>query len=217
MSIRTLVVDDDFRVARLHAEIIAQVGGFAPPLSCSTVAQARKLAGDVELALVDVYLPDGSGLELVRALDCDVFVVTAAAEPAVVRTAIARGALAYLIKPFPRQRLVDRLQGYRRYRGLVERTGLLTQSDVDTALRSLLLASSNGRPKGHSAITEQAVADAVRAADVPVSALEVADRIGISRATAQRYLSQLVDTGRLEVQLRYGSTGRPEHRFLVPH
>ena len=178
--------------------------------------QARKLAGEVDLALVDVYLPDGSGLDLIRALDCDVFVVTAAAEPAAVRTAIARGALAYLIKPFPRQRLVDRLQRLPPLPGLVDRTGLLAQADVDTALRALHSPRPAGRPKGHSAITEQAVADAVRAADVPVSALEVADRIGISRATAQRYLSQLADTGRLEVQLRYGSTGRPEHRFLVP-
>ena len=215
MSIRTLVVDDDFRVARLHAEIVAQVGGFAPALSCSSVAQARKLAGEVDLALVDVYLPDGSGLDLIRALDCDVFVVTAAAEPAAVRTAISRGALAYLVKPFPRQRLVDRLHGYRRYRGVVDRTGLLAQADVDAAMRALQPGPPGGRVKGQSAITEQAVADAVRGAEGPLSALEVAERIGISRATAQRYLSQLADTGRLEVQLRYGSTGRPEHRFLT--
>jgi two-component system CitB family response regulator len=40
----------------------------------------------------------------------------------------------------------------------------------------------------------------------------VATALGISRATAQRYLADLSDDGRVTVALRYGSTGRPEHR-----
>ena len=46
-----------------------------------------------------------------------------------------------------------------------------------------------------------------------LSALEVAERAGISRATAQRYLSGLAGRGLVEMTLSYGSTGRPEHRY----
>jgi two-component system CitB family response regulator len=47
----------------------------------------------------------------------------------------------------------------------------------------------------------------------PLSAAEIARKVGISRATAQRYLSALAEDGSVEIQLRYGSTGRPEHRY----
>ena len=48
------------------------------------------------------------------------------------------------------------------------------------------------------------------------SAAEVAARVGVSRATAQRYLSSLADDGAVDIQLRYGTTGRPEHRYGLP-
>ena len=41
----------------------------------------------------------------------------------------------------------------------------------------------------------------------------VAELTGMSRATAQRYLSHLHEMGRVEIRLRYGSGGRPEHRY----
>jgi two-component system CitB family response regulator len=41
----------------------------------------------------------------------------------------------------------------------------------------------------------------------------VAERTGVSRATAQRHLTTLAERGLVQVSLRYGATGRPEHRF----
>ncbi len=46
-----------------------------------------------------------------------------------------------------------------------------------------------------------------------VSATEIAEKIGISRSTAQRYLAELVRQGKIELRLHYGATGRPEHRY----
>jgi two-component system CitB family response regulator len=45
------------------------------------------------------------------------------------------------------------------------------------------------------------------------SAAEIAKHVGVSRATASRYLTHLVKQGALELYLRYGTTGRPEHRY----
>lgn len=42
---------------------------------------------------------------------------------------------------------------------------------------------------------------------------DVAERAGVSRATAQRYLASLSDAGAVRLTLRYGTAGRPEHRF----
>jgi response regulator of citrate/malate metabolism len=49
--------------------------------------------------------------------------------------------------------------------------------------------------------------------DEDLSATEVAERTGMSRATAQRYLTHLHDLGRVAVRLRYGVSGRPEHGY----
>ena len=64
-------------------------------------------------------------------------------------------------------------------------------------------------------MTEAAVLEALQPGE-PYSAVEVAERVGVSRATAQRDLSWLADDGAVEIQLRYGTTGRPEHRYGVP-
>lgn len=52
------------------------------------------------------------------------------------------------------------------------------------------------------------------AAGGPLSAQEIAERSGVSRQTAQRYLKLLERTGRVRLSLRYGETGRPEHRYV---
>jgi two-component system CitB family response regulator len=57
------------------------------------------------------------------------------------------------------------------------------------------------------------VADTLRSAPTPLAAADVALTLGISRATAQRYLAALADSGRAAMTMRYGSTGRPEHLY----
>ena len=90
----------------------------------------------VDLALVDVYLPDGSGLSLIRELHCDTMVLTAAAEADTIRSALSAGALSYLVKPFTHADLAARLAGYARYRRILARPNLGAH-DVDAALEAL--------------------------------------------------------------------------------
>jgi two-component system CitB family response regulator len=68
-------------------------------------------------------------------------------------------------------------------------------------------------PKGRSAVTADAIRGVLRDAPDPLTALDVAEAVGVSRATAQRYLSDLAASGRVDLSLRYGATGRPEHRY----
>ncbi|WP_280302829.1 helix-turn-helix domain-containing protein, partial [Nocardia neocaledoniensis] len=64
-----------------------------------------------------------------------------------------------------------------------------------------------------SSPTRDLVLRAIQSAAEPMSAGEIATAIGISRATAQRYLAALVTAGDLRMRLRYGTTGRPEQEF----
>ena len=221
--IRTLVVDDDFRVAAIHAAYVAKSDGFDVIGAAHTAAEALEAAERLQpdLVLMDVFLPDGNGLGVVRTLiertqHPDIIVITAARDVSTVRAAMQLGAVHYLMKPFGFAALNERLQSYRRLR--LRMAGLATdaeQSDVDELfglLRSPAMVSSR-LEKGHSAPTLELVRNAVAAAPSDVSAAEVAEVVGISRATAQRYLTYLQRHGVVRLHLRYGTTGRPEHRY----
>ncbi|MFQ6326826.1 response regulator [Nocardia sp. CWNU-33] len=213
-NLTVLVVDDDFRVANLHAGIVESIAGFTVAGTANTLATARELlaAHTVDLALVDVYLPDGSGIDLVRELHCDSMVLTAATESVSVRAALAAGALAYLIKPFPHTVLAARLAGYARYRRTLA-TPQVDNASIEEAVQALRPAPAPALPTTVASPTKDLVLHTILEATAPLSAGEVATAIGISRATAQRYLANLVGTGTVQMRLRYGTTGRPEQEY----
>lgn len=211
-DLTVLIVEDDFRVASMHAAIVEALPGFTVSATATTLAAARK-AEPVDLALVDLYLPDGSGIDLIRELHCDKIVLSAANEAQTVRAAIAAGALSYLVKPFAPTELAARLAGYARYRKILSRDDLRPE-DIDAALDALRprVAGAAG-PAVAQSPTKQLVLQALADAGTPMSAAEVAAAIGVSRATAQRYLAGLAGNQEVAVSLRYGATGRPEQEF----
>jgi two-component system CitB family response regulator len=82
-------------------------------------------------------------------------------------------------------------------------------------MRHLHTADRSATPKGQSAVTARLITDALRAAGgEPRTAAEIAAELGIARATAQRYLAALEQSGLATMTLRYGATGRPEHRYV---
>ena len=211
---RVVVVDDDFREAPRHTRIVESVEGFGVVATAGTAAQAATVidAEDPDLVLADIYLPDGSGLDLIAGRDVDAIVLSAAVATAAVRKALQRGAFGYLVKPFADDDLTELLRAYGRYRNLVDSQAELDQEAVDRARR--VLHGAGGRDgASRRSPTETAVLGALADAGAALSAPMVADRVGVSRATAQRYLSTLAHQGHLVVELRYGSTGRPEHRY----
>lgn len=225
-AVRTLIVDDDYRVARIHAAYVAKVEGFETVGLAHSAAEALAAVDRLrpDLVLMDVYLPDGDGLGVVRKLmerdeHPDFVVITAARDVSTVRTAMQLGAVHYLVKPFGFAALHDRLASYRDLRlRMAALEDQADQSEVD-ALFGLLRgpAALPATPaKGRSAPTLELIREAVRAAPSAVSAAEIAEQVGVSRATAQRYLSYLAQHGIVRLQLRYGATGRPEHRYGPP-
>ncbi|MGN6253148.1 MAG: response regulator [Marmoricola sp.] len=214
--VRVVVVEDDFRVARLHAEVVAAVPGMEVVGIAHTGAQARALVQreQPDLVLLDEYLPDERGSTLMSVLPCAVIVVSAENDAAAVRRAVAAGAVNVVLKPFAPAVLTARLEAFTRFWAALG-TGPVDQRTVDRALAALRQGDAPGAalPKGRSAVTAEAVRDALVAAGQAQTATAVATAIGVSRATAQRYLADLAASGRVELTLRYGSTGRPEHWY----
>lgn len=217
--IRVLVVDDDALAVELHTAYVERVEGFVVVGHAAGARAALTALTDparaIDLVLLDMTMPDGGGLDVVRHLRAagsrvDVIAVTAVRDSDNVRAAVSAGIVHYLIKPFTFAAFRERLEAYRAYvEGLERAAGSTTQSEVDALLGSLR-AAPTPLPKGLSDETLAVVAERVRGSARPLSSTDVAEAEGISRVTARRYLEHLADTGRARRESRYGGPGRPE-------
>jgi response regulator of citrate/malate metabolism len=219
--IRTLIIEDDAMTASIHRSYVERVPGFEVVGEASTGREAldmvRRLVPD--LVLLDIYLPDISGLEVLRRLrepgapHVDVVAVTAAKDVETLRTAIHGGVIHYLVKPFFFDTLRERLEAYAALRGRLDRLRNPDQNDIDHVFSLLRTQGRQSLPKGISALTLERVSEALSRAAGEVTATQVAETAGISRGTARRYLEYLAAIGAIQLSLRYGVTGRPEHLY----
>jgi response regulator of citrate/malate metabolism len=218
--ISTLVVDDDFMVAKIHAAFVERTPGFKVVGVVHTGADALRAVHELHPALVllDIYLPDRSGIEVLErfraeAPDVDVLVITAAREVDTVRRALRGGVVNYLIKPFEYDALRERLEQYSATHHHLAGITAAAQSDVDRVFGAKTL--SRPLPKGLSTETAELVRNVLRDAPSDLSASECAALAGLSRISARRYLEFFAEMGAVKVRLRYGATGRPERRYLL--
>ena len=231
MTVRTLIVDDDVRVADIHKGYVERVDGFtvAGVANRGTEALRRVLEDRPDLVLLDIYLPDMTGLEVLRALRAeadpvDVLVVSAARDLETVQEAFRGGAVQYLIKPFTADAMRERLTDFQRRRRSVQSaesgSGEMAQREVDALFGAAATArrpTDAELPKGLTVQTLQLVGSALKSATLDdgetLSATECAEAVGLARVSVRRYLEHLVTTGHAEVSLRYGRAGRPERRY----
>lgn len=240
-AIRTLIIDDDVAVAGIHHGFLLARGGFDVVAMAHTGQQGLDLAAELgpELVLLDIHLPDMSGLDVLQRLrgrrrPVDVLVITASRELGTVRGAMAGGVLHYLVKPFSSQALIERLDEYVMLREELASgaAGPLDQASIDRlvapsrrAAVAELPAGQSARPvppgqpavrlpKGLSRPTLDAVIEALKASPEDVSAAGLALQLGLSRVSARRYLEYLVVHGHARLTPRYGAAGRPENRYL---
>ncbi|MEO7006385.1 MAG: response regulator [Terrimesophilobacter sp.] len=223
MNLRAMIVDDDLAVAEIHRQFVASHPAFTvvgeAHSGTEALVQIERLNPD--LVLLDFYLPDFSGLEVLsrlrveRGRQFEVIAVTAARDLTSVREARANGVRHYLVKPFTASALFERLDEVARQYATInrgQRGEPLDQRTVDE-----IIASATGRytppPKGMSDATLQRIVIALQGAGADLSAAELADRVGMSRVSARRYLEHLVGIGRATLAPRYGSTGRPQNRY----
>ena len=220
--IRTLVVDDDFMAASVHRQFTERVPGFEVVGEATTGAEALRMITELkpDLALLDVYLPDLSGIDLLRRLraagqnDLDVIAITSAKDVAVLREAMHLGVVHYIVKPFTFTTLSERLETYARLKTQLDHLQHAEQAEIDRLYQLLRTRNEHASlPKGISAPTLAHVVEILRDADGGLSSGELAARANLSQGIARRYLRFLADSGTVNLTLRYAPAGRPEHIY----
>jgi response regulator of citrate/malate metabolism len=221
-TVSVLVVDDDFMIAQLHAQYVAQQEGFRVLGSAQSCKQALSMTKErrPDLVVLDVYLPDRSGLEVVRSvraakLPCDFILITAARELQIVEEAFRLGIFDYLIKPFGLELLQEALLKYLQFRAHLQSSREADQGFVEglKGLRASRVLAAPHAPKGVDARTLERIVQVLKKAEEPSNAEHLAHLAGVSRSTARVYLQHLVDQGAAEKLLHYGAVGRPQTLF----
>jgi len=219
--IRTLVVDDDFMAVSVHRQFVERIPGFEVVGDATTGRDARALVEKLcpDLLLLDIYLPDENGIDLMRKLragtspSVDVIAITSAKDVDVLRDAMHLGVVHYIVKPFTFVTFRDRLETYAEARRQLAEMRQAEQRDIDRLYGLLRTSSEASLPKGISPPTLTLVASLLKHSDTALSTAELAARAGISQGVARRYLRFLADSGAIDFTLRYGAAGRPEHLY----
>jgi two-component system, NtrC family, response regulator AtoC len=133
---RALIIEDDPDFRESLAALVSREGYETVEAGSIAEARAALAANRPDVALVDLGLPDGSGLELLRreedAPPVELVVVTGNATVETAVAALREGALDYLVKPIDRARLRSVLSHVARTRELKQEV-----SDLRDELREL--------------------------------------------------------------------------------
>tara|TARA_Y100001956_G_scaffold81945_1_gene101104 strand:- start:1148 stop:1840 length:693 start_codon:yes stop_codon:yes gene_type:complete len=221
MKTKVMIIEDDIAIAQLHQKYLEQMGNYEV-IGISTSKMEANIQLEIlkpDLILLDVHLPDGSGLDVLNELrrenlSCDVILITAARDVETLQQAMRGGVVDYLLKPVMFPRLESALSKYLEQKHQLNHASDLDQTIVDKMLQSPALSEPtvNRLPKGIDGVTLDKI-KALFVDPISLTADEAGEKIGASRTTARRYLEYLISTGELEADLNYGSVGRPERCY----
>jgi DNA-binding NtrC family response regulator len=128
--VHVLVIDDELAVRQVIAATVQRAGCSVDTASGVVEAAAKLVRGDVDLAVCDIRMDDGDGVDLVRSMraagvDTHFIMVTAFASVQTAVEALRAGAMDYMIKPVSSEELVFRLRHVETLLGLrAENTAL---------------------------------------------------------------------------------------------
>lgn len=177
---------------------------------------------NVDLLLLDLYMPEMSGVELLTKLrrkgcNADAIFITAANDAPHIQDALRLGAVDYLIKPFRYERFEEALDKVVVRRKVIESGLEFTQADIDEMIRT-----RRPNPESRTAELEKGIqrqtldhirADLRKNASIYRTAEQIAADTGLSKVTVRRYLNYLIGTNEVESQVDYSTGGRPRVEY----
>lgn len=222
-NIRLVIVEDDAMVLEVNRQYIESLTGFQVIGVAANGSDAIQMIAEKkpQLVILDYYLPDMNGYQVieeirVRQKDTDFIMVTAAKDVETIQKVFRFGAIDYIIKPFRFERLKVALERYQQMLFRLSRAEEWNQKNLDEWVGTSGIKSDPSQlPKGLNEITLKQILQYMMKVKEPQSAEEVAKGTGLARVTVRRYLEYLAQSKRLELDVQYGSVGRPINRYSI--
>jgi len=128
-----LVIDDESVLRQIFVRILEEAGYYVEVASGAVEAIAMLARGDVDVALCDINMPDGNGIDVLRrtraaGIDTVFVMVTAMASVETAVEALRAGAFDYMVKPVRKEELLHRLARIEAMQGLREENLILRKA-----------------------------------------------------------------------------------------
>ncbi|MBU8907762.1 response regulator [Desertibacillus haloalkaliphilus] len=225
-EITVLLIEDDPMVQEVNRLFIEKVDGFSVIGVASNGKEGRQQVHSLkpDLVLLDIYMPDTNGMMLVQQLrqedtDVDIIAVTAANDTKTVKTLMRYGAIDYIVKPFTFERLEKALKQYKDVYLQLNEQAEVSQDQLDEVLQQKDGKVEQGLPeelpKGLHVLTLKQIYTYLEQTSEPKSAEAIGASIGMARVTVRRYLNYLESIGKVEMELTYGTIGRPIQMYQI--
>jgi len=218
--IKVLVVEDDPMVAELNRRYIERIEDFTFCGIAKNGEEALAVLNEknIDLVLLDIFMPNMNGLELLAKIrqqnvSVDVIVVSAARENQSIQTALRNGAVDYLIKPFEFERFQAALIAFKKRLKAIRGEDGLSQKDLDQQIFAKIPHKDIELPKGLDRNTIKRVWGHILDRQEEFTAEEMAQYVGLSPVSIRKYLKYFQSMDLLHVEISYGSVGRPVYRY----
>ncbi|RKQ35799.1 response regulator [Oceanobacillus halophilus] len=220
--IHVLIVEDDPMVLEVNKSFLEKIPHFHLMGSAGTGKEAIEMIRrkDPDLVLLDVFLPDLSGLDVIQkvreeGLPVDIIMITAARDTNTVHQFFRFGAVDYIVKPFRFDRFKIALNNYWKMWNKLQWAQSVSQKDIDEWTKKQEIRRDDDLPKGLSENTLKQVLIALYEQKEPVTSEQLAEYLGMARVTVRRYLDYLSKQKKITVKMEYGKVGRPSNFYLA--
>lgn len=221
--IKAAIAEDDFRVASIHEQFLEKIEGVTVAGKALNAREAIDLleTKEVDVLLLDNYLPDKNGVSILPALrkrfeNLDIILITASTERKVVEPSIRNGVVDYIVKPATFERFREAMEKVVRRRRLMESNEEFNQAIIDKVITGVQAEPvSDLLPKGIDPLTLGKVEETLSMLSSGINAELLGEQLGASRTTARRYLEYLISIGKARAELEYGIVGRPERKYYL--
>lgn len=222
--IKLMIIEDDPMVREINVKFVNKVGGFNIISYTGSIEEAkREIEKNLpDVILLDIFLPKGNGLELLKwirkkELNCDAILITADKSSDSVQEAFRYGAVDYLVKPFTYSRFEEALGQYKKRRESIVRSEQVQQDIIDNVIvktsKGYIVKDETALVKGLSIRTYEQIFEAIKIKNDAFTADKLADELGMARVTVRRYLDYMVKEDKLKLEIEYGKIGRPTHLY----
>ena len=215
---QVVIVEDDPMISMLNARFTEKDGRFhvIRTFEAGNAAWEYLRIHAVDLVILDVYMPQMSGLELLHRMraagvSAEVIMITAANDSETVESLLRLGVADFLVKPFSYERFRQALDNFCRRKEAL-RGGSVNQQNLDRLFVDAadpIAALNLPAPKGMQAKTLEHILEFLSQTDEQYTCEQISEHVGLSTVTVRRYVNYLVEIGRVQSEINYGTGGRP--------
>jgi len=205
---KILIMDDDKSLRYMLSEIFTFVGW--DPVAYPNGREGIKgfLHHGADIILVDYHMPEIDGIETVRLIreqdqQVPILVLTIDERQEIADRFLDEGASDFALKPVKAPDLIARVQLHQRLLDAKKSLQLTTSSQNKVFVT-----------KGISKSTLSYIEQYLTASQQPSTVEEISQQLGLATPTVYRYLTYLVENGKVQPTPSYQKMGRPKNRYL---